>query len=104
MAYNPATMDPPRGTPAPHLGAHAAAHPDRPAVVMAGSGAVTTYRQLDERSNRLAHVFRRAGLRTGDHVALMMENGSPFLEAAWAAQRAGLYYTCLLYTSDAADE
>jgi fatty-acyl-CoA synthase len=82
-------------TPAPHLGPHAAGHPDRPAVIMAGSGEVTTYRQLDERSNRLAHAFRRAGLQAGDHVALMMENGSPFLEAAWAAQRAGLYYTAL---------
>jgi len=82
-------------TPAPHLGSQAAAHPDRPAVVMAGSDAVTTYGELDERSNRLAHAFRRAGLQAGDHVALMMENGSPFVEAAWAAQRAGLYYTAL---------
>ncbi len=82
-------------SPAPHLGAHAADHPERPAVVMAGSGDVTTYGELDERSNRLAHAFRTAGLLPGDHIALMMANGSPFLEAAWAAQRAGLYYTAL---------
>ena len=62
---------------------------------MAGSGLVTTYRDLDERSNRLAHLLRDAGLRTGDHIALMMENGSEFLEVAWAAQRSGLYYTAL---------
>ncbi|MGD0882629.1 MAG: acyl-CoA synthetase [Acidimicrobiales bacterium] len=78
-----------------HLGAQAGLRPDQAAVVMVGSGEVTSYRELDERSNRLAHAFRRAGLRAGDHVALMMENGSPFLEAAWAAQRAGLYYTAL---------
>jgi len=78
-----------------HLGARAAEHPDRPAVVMTGSGEVTTYRQLDERSNRLARAFRRAGLQVGDHVALMMENSSAFLEVAWASQRAGLYYTAL---------
>ena len=78
-----------------HLGARAAAHPDRPAVVMVGSGEVTTYRQLDEQSNRLAHALRAAGLRPGDHLALMMENGPAFLEVAWAAQRAGLYYTAL---------
>ena len=95
MVYNPATMEPPTEPPAPHLGPRAASHPDRPAVVMAASGVVTTYRELDERSNRLAHVFRRAGLRAGDHIALMMENGSPFVETAWAAQRAGLYYTAL---------
>jgi len=78
-----------------HLGTQAEEHPDRPAVVMAGSGLVSTYRDLDERSNRLAHLLRDAGLRTGDHIALMMENGSEFLEVAWAAQRSGLYYTAL---------
>ncbi|HEY5098086.1 MAG TPA: AMP-binding protein, partial [Acidimicrobiales bacterium] len=78
-----------------HLGHWAGEHPDRPAVIMTGSGEVTTYRQLDERSNRLAHVLRRSGLRTGDHLALMMENSSALLEVAWAAQRAGLYYTAL---------
>ena len=44
---------------------------------------------------RLAHLLRHAGLRTGDHIALMMENGSEFLEVAWGAQRSGLYYTAL---------
>ncbi len=78
-----------------HLGSQAEEHPDRPAIVMAGSGLVTTYRDLNERSNRLAHLLRDAGLRTGDHVALMMENGSEFLEVTWAAQRSGLYYTAL---------
>jgi fatty-acyl-CoA synthase len=62
---------------------------------MVGSGEVTTYRELNERSNRLAHAFRRAGLQAGDHMALMMGNGSPFLEVAWAAQRSGLYYTAV---------
>ena len=62
---------------------------------MAGSGLVTTYRDLNERSNQLAHLLRDAGLRTGDHIALMMENGPEFLEVAWAAQRSGLYYTAL---------
>ncbi len=78
-----------------HLGVQAHEHPDRPAVVMAGSGLVTTYRDLNERSNQIAHLLRDAGLRTGDHVALMMENSSAFLEVAWAAQRSGLYYTAL---------
>ncbi len=65
-----------------HLGARAAEHPDRPAIVMTGSGEVTTYGELDERSTRLARAFRRAGLQVGDHVALMMQNSSAFLEAA----------------------
>ncbi len=82
-------------TGARHLGAQSAEHPDRPAIVMSGSGEVTTYRELNERSNRLSHAFRHVGLQVGDHVALMMENGSGFLEVAWAAQRSGLYYTPL---------
>ena len=77
------------------LGYRAGEDPDHAAVIMAGSGAVTTYGQLDERSNRLAHVMRRAGLSTGDHIALLMENSSALLEVAWAAQRSGLYYTAL---------
>ena len=78
-----------------HLGYRAAQHPDRPAIIMSGSGEVTTYRTLDERSNRLAHALREAGLHTGDHLAVMMENGSALLEVTWAAQRAGLYYTAV---------
>jgi long-chain acyl-CoA synthetase len=78
-----------------HVGAQAEKHPDRSAIVMAGSGRVTTYGELDGRSNRLAHLLRDGGLRTGDHIALMMENSSEFLEVAWAAQRSGLYYTAL---------
>ena len=78
-----------------HLGHRATELPDRPAVIMTGSGEVTTYRMLDERSNRLAHALRAAGLQTGDHLALMMENSSALLEVTWAAQRAGLYYTAL---------
>jgi long-chain acyl-CoA synthetase len=78
-----------------HLGHRAGRHPDHPAIIMSGSGEVTTYQMLDERSSRLAHVLRAAGLRTGDHLALMMENSSALLEVTWAAQRAGLYYTAL---------
>ena len=62
---------------------------------MAGSGAVVTFRELDERSNQLAHLLRDAGLRRGDHMALFMENQPRFLEAVWAALRSGLYITAI---------
>ncbi|MEU8385122.1 AMP-binding protein, partial [Streptosporangium sp. NPDC048865] len=78
-----------------HPGAIAAVSPDKPAVIMAGSGRVVTYRELDEESNRLAHLFRAAGLRPGDHVAFMLENHPLFLAIAWAAHRSGLYYTAI---------
>ena len=48
----------------------ASRHADRAAIVMAGSGEVTTYAELDDRSSRLAHVLRNAGLSIGDHIAL----------------------------------
>nr|BFE77783.1 hypothetical protein GCM10020093_003840 [Planobispora longispora] len=62
---------------------------------MAGSGRVVTYRELDEESNRLAHLFRSAGLGPGDHIAFMLENHPLFLAVAWAAHRSGLYYTAI---------
>ncbi len=76
-------------------GAHATTTPDAPAYVMAGSGEVVTYRQLDERSNQLAQLFRAAGLRRGDGIALMLENHPRFFEICWGAQRSGLYYTAI---------
>ncbi|GAA1300536.1 acyl-CoA synthetase [Planotetraspora silvatica] len=78
-----------------HPGAIAAETPDKPAVIMAGSGRVVTYRELDEESNRLAHLFRATGLQPGDHIAFMLENHPLFLTIAWAAHRAGLYYTAI---------
>ena len=69
--------------------------PDHPAMIMAGSGEVLTYRELDERSNRLAQVFRWQGLQRGDHVALFMENQIRYMEVVWAALRSGLYITAV---------
>ena len=78
-----------------HPATHAATNPDRAAYVMAGSGETVTYRQLDERSNQGAQLFRSLGLKTGDVIAILMENHPRFFEIAWAAQRAGLYYACI---------
>ena len=78
-----------------HPATHAKTHPDRAAYIMAGSGETVTYRQLDERSNQGAHLFRSLGLKTGDVIAIFMENHPRYFEIAWAAQRCGLYYTCI---------
>ncbi len=76
-------------------GTHAAATPDKPAVIMAGSGEIVTYRELDEWSNQLAHYWRSIGLQTGDHVALLSENHRMFHVVYWAAVRSGLYLTAV---------
>ena len=44
-----------------------------------------SYRDLDERSNRLAHVLETLGVGPGDHVALVLRNGNEYLEAMIAA-------------------
>ena len=69
--------------------------PDKPAYVMAGSGQIVTFEELDRRSNQLAQLFRARGLRRGDSVAIFMENNARYFEATWAAQRSGLYYTAV---------
>ena len=69
--------------------------PDKPAVIMAASGETVTYKQLDDRSNQCAQLLWDAGLRFGDHVAVLMDNNARYLEICWAAQRMGLFYTAV---------
>ena len=42
---------------------HAKKNPNKPALIMASSGEITTYKELDERSNQIAHLFRQKGLK-----------------------------------------
>jgi long-chain acyl-CoA synthetase len=53
---------------------HAAATPDKAAIIVAETGAVTTYAELDAASNRTAQYFRAHGLVAGDAVAFFLEN------------------------------
>lgn len=76
-----------------HPGEIAAVDPDKTAYVMAGSKQVISFGELEAGANRAAHLFRRLGLRRGDHIAVMLENHPLYLQICWAAQRAGLYYT-----------
>jgi long-chain acyl-CoA synthetase len=78
-----------------YTGKHAQLRPLQPAFIMAGTGESVTYRELEARSNRLAHLFRKRGLKRLDHYAIFMENNSRYLEACGAGERAGLYFTCV---------
>ncbi len=75
-----------------HPSFHARSTPDKPAYIMADTGESVSYRQLDERSNQAAHLFRGAGLSRGDALVIFAENHARFFELAWGAQRSGLYY------------
>src|SRR5687767_82054 len=76
-------------------GEHAEKNPDQPAFIMAGSGETVTFAEYEARSNRLAHLFRDLGLERTDHVAFFMENNPRMLECEGAAERSGLYFTCV---------
>ncbi|WP_375003745.1 AMP-binding protein [Aeromicrobium sp. CTD01-1L150] len=69
--------------------------PDRPAQVMAATGAVMTYGELDDLSSRFASVLRRHGVAPGDTTVLLTGNHERTLAVSWAAQRSGLYWTPL---------
>jgi len=69
--------------------------PEKPAAIDSSSGALVTYRQLDDRSNQLAQLLWARGLRPGDHVAIFMENNLRYFEVVWAALRSGLYLTTI---------
>jgi len=76
-------------------GSYLESTPDKPAVVMAGTGASLTFRELEHRSIKLAHHFAACGLKPGDHVSMLMENNIRFFEVYWAAIRSGLYLTAI---------
>ncbi|MBX3506631.1 MAG: AMP-binding protein, partial [Parvibaculum sp.] len=78
-----------------HPSTHAQTNPDKPAYIMAGTGETVSYKELDERSNQVAQLFRAGGLKPGDAIAIFMENNARYFEICWAAQRSGLYFTCI---------
>ncbi|WP_163696359.1 fatty-acid--CoA ligase FadD4 [Mycolicibacterium sarraceniae] len=71
---------------------HAQGTPDKPAVILYPSGKTVTFGEMEARANQLAHLFRQAGLREGDSVAILIENNTHFHTVLWAARRSGLYY------------
>ncbi|WP_156660811.1 non-ribosomal peptide synthetase, partial [Mycobacterium sp. 852002-10029_SCH5224772] len=81
------------GTPAsiPELfGAQAARTPHAPAVTYEGRS--MTYRQLDERSNRLAHMLVDRGVGPGESVALLFGRSADAIVAILAVLKAGAAY------------
>lgn len=93
-------------------GTTAALTPDKPAAILlpdpaggpggpgspadgAGAERVLTYGVLEERANRLARAWHEAGVRRGDHVALLTTNDLAAFEVYWAAMRSGVYLTAV---------
>lgn len=69
--------------------------PHRPAIIVVGdneSRQITTYAELVESSDRVAHFFRQQGLQAGDTIALCLENCAEFFVTCWASFNLGLYF------------
>lgn len=79
------------------LGRRAIYSPDRLAVVDAGKAARPhyTYRQMNERANRLASWLRdEVGLGKGDRVGIVAHDGVEFLDAFFACGKLGAILAC----------
>ena len=66
---------------------HAASRGD--AVAIEHDQRTLTYGELDERSNRLAHALRAAGVGTGDRVAYLDQTAPEVIELLFAASKLG---------------
>ena len=80
---------------------HARRDPGRIALIH--RGASCTYSELEGLANRLAHVFRDAGLTRGEHIACLLPNGIYIFAIIWAAYRCGLYFTPIPATLSATE-
>ena len=65
--------------------------PDRLAV--ASQYGERTWAELNANANRLVRVFRAAGIRDGDAIAIALKNRPEFIEVLLAAMRSGLRLT-----------
>ena len=77
-------------------GKHAQERPDQLAYVMAASGEAVTYRELNDRSNQLAQLLlRRGAALRRPHRGAHGEPAPSTSRSCWAAQRSGLFFTCI---------
>jgi 4-coumarate--CoA ligase len=77
-------------------------HLDRPALVDAPSGSMTTYRSLQAEVNSIAGALAARGLQLGDVVGLLAMNSPAFAAVYHGVLRAGGVVTTInaLYTGD----
>lgn len=74
-------------------GAYVATTPDKAAVIVAETGAVVTFAELEANSIRIARVLHELGLRRGDNLAVLATNNIQVFDIYWAAMRSGVYLT-----------
>ena len=70
---------------------YAKTHPDSPALIMAETGEVMHYDELERIANKGAHLFRKLGIKAGDIISIWARNSIEFMTLFWTAQRCGVY-------------
>ncbi|MDI6615591.1 MAG: AMP-binding protein, partial [Syntrophaceae bacterium] len=51
-----------------------------------------TYREMNERANRVADFLKQRGLRKGDRVSIMLYNTPELVDVFWACAKLGLIF------------
>src|SRR5262249_46450496 len=80
-------MNRPQTTVLAALEARLAADPD--SLYLDFEGVTYTPAEMDRESNRLAHTLETMGVRHGDRVATLLENGPEQVVSFWAALKLG---------------
>lgn len=68
-------------------------HPDKLAISARGKG--LTYRELEERSNQLAHFLQQRGVKKGDRIGLYSPKRAELVAAMFGIVKAGAVYVPL---------
>jgi acyl-CoA synthetase (AMP-forming)/AMP-acid ligase II len=71
--------------------------PDAPAIYCSSTDRRFTFRETDERANRLAHALLNAGFKKGDVVAFLTSNRAEIVEIYFALARTGIVGVPLNY-------
>ena len=66
---------------------------EKPAIIVAETGASMTYAELDAFAKRLGRLYHAMGIKPGEHVAYCTENRLECMALQWGAHYVGLYYT-----------
>lgn len=68
---------------------------DKPAVIFQDK--IYSYKQLNERANRLANAFRSRGYQKGDKVAVLMKNNSAYVDIIVGLSKIGVIIVPMNY-------
>ena len=79
----------------PLLARNAARWPDKLCAIFPDTDQALSFGALDMAANQVAHGLMALGLRPGEGIALLLENGPEFLMLTYGAKRAGLMVTPL---------